>query len=72
MNDLNEAVMDLQARVAFQEDTLQHLNAVVASQDQEIRALHEQLKRLAKRLDDSLYAQEQGSATLLHERPPHY
>ena len=72
MNDLNDAVVDLQARIAFQEDMLQHLNAVVASQDQEIRALQELLKRLAKRLDDSLYVQEQGSATLLHERPPHY
>lgn len=72
MIDHAQDMMDLQTRVAFQEDTLQQLNAVVASQDQQIRELQQQLKLLAKRFDDSLFAQEQGTSTSVDERPPHY
>lgn len=72
MTDLAQDVMELQTRVAFQEDTLQQLNAVVASQDQQLRELQQQLKLLAKRFDDSLFAQEQGTSTSVDERPPHY
>lgn len=72
MNDVTQDVIDLQTRVVFQEDTLQQLNTVVAQQDQEIRELQQQLRLLAKRFDDFLYAQEQGSATVINERPPHY
>jgi len=72
MIDLAQDMMDLQTRAAFQEDTLQQLNRVVASQDQQIRELQQQLKLLAKRFDDSLFAQEQGTSTSVDERPPHY
>lgn len=76
MNDaieqLAQDLMDTQTRVAFQEDTLQQLNQVVTNQDQVIRELQQQLKLLAKRFDDSLYAQEQGTTTTVDERPPHY
>lgn len=72
MTDLAQDVMELQTRIAFQEDTLQQLNGVVASQDQQLRELQQQLKLLAKRFDDSLFAQEQGTSTSVDERPPHY
>jgi SlyX protein len=72
MNDVTQDVIDLQTRIVFQEDTLQQLNAVVAQQDQEIRELQQQLKLLAKRFDDALYAQEQGGTAVVNERPPHY
>ena len=60
MNELQEQLIELQTRVAFQEDTLTQLNQVVAKQDQEILTLQQQLRLLAKRLDDALYQQEQG------------
>ncbi len=72
MTDLTDTLIDLQTRVAFQEDTLGELNRVVAVQDQEIRQLREQLLLLAKRLDDFLYTQEQAGTKPADERPPHY
>lgn len=72
MTELSQELIDLQTRVAFQEDMLQQLNTVIATQDREIRALQEQLKPLVKRFDDFLYTQEQSSATITDERPPHY
>lgn len=71
MSELHELI-ELQTRVAFQEDTLAQLNQVVAKQDQEIINLQHQLRLLAKRLDDALYMQEQGAEKLVDERPPHY
>ncbi|HSX85836.1 MAG TPA: SlyX family protein [Cellvibrio sp.] len=72
MNELQEQLIELQTRVAFQEDTLTQLNQVVAKQDQEILTLQQQLRLLAKRFDDTLYQQEQGDGKPLDERPPHY
>lgn len=72
MNELQEQLIELQTRVAFQEDTLTQLNQVVAKQDQEILTLQHQLRLLAKRLDDALYVQEQGIGKPAEERPPHY
>lgn len=72
MNELAEQMIELQTRLAFQEDTLQQLNQVVAAQDHELRQLQQQLKLLAKRFDDALYTQEQGAAKPVDERPPHY
>lgn len=72
MNELQEQLIELETRVAFQEDTLTQLNQVVAKQDQEILTLQQQLRLLAKRLDDALYVQEQGIVKPLEERPPHY
>jgi len=72
MNNLQEDMTELQTRLAFQEDTLQQLNQVVAAQDQQIRQLNEQLRLLAKRMEDALYAQEQSAHKIIDERPPHY
>jgi SlyX protein len=72
MDDLQDQLIELQTRVAFQEDTLQQLNLVVAKQDQEILQLQHQLRLLAKRLEDALFAQEEGAGKPADERPPHY
>lgn len=72
MNDLQEDMIELQTRLAFQEDTLHQLNQIVATQDQQIRQLNEQLRLLTKRMEDALYAQEQGAHKITDERPPHY
>lgn len=61
---------DLETRVAFQDDLLETLNAIVAQQQQqldlmqrEIRLLYEQIKTLSP--SDIAGSNEQ-------ERPPHY
>ncbi len=65
---LRQVVEDLQSRVAFQEDTLQQLNAALAGQQQDILILRRQLKLLKERLDEQ--ARDQGAPPI--ERPPHY
>lgn len=72
MNELQEQLIELQTRVAFQEDTLTQLNQVVAKQDQEILTLQQQLRLLAKRLEDALFQEELGVEKQIDERPPHY
>jgi SlyX protein len=72
MNEFTDDLTDLQTRVIFQEDTLQQLNSIVTKQDHEIRELQQQLKSLAKRFEEFLYAQEQNPAAPAIERPPHY
>lgn len=72
MNDLEDVVIELQTRVAFQEDTLAQLNDVVTLQDKEIRQLKEQIFELTERVKDAMYQQSQGAATIVDERPPHY
>lgn len=72
MHDIQDQLIELQTRVAFQEDMLQQLNQVIALQDQDIRGLQQQLKLLSKRFDDSLYTQEQVGGKTDDERPPHY
>lgn len=72
MNDINEELIDLQTRLAYQEDTIAQLNLVVTKQDGEIIQLQKQIVLLAKRLDELLYVQEQGGSDLVNERPPHY
>ncbi|MBE8718042.1 SlyX family protein [Cellvibrio polysaccharolyticus] len=71
-SDLQERLIELETRVAFQEDTLNELNSVITRQDQEIIRLRQQVALMAKRLDDYMYTQEQGSARPDQERPPHY
>jgi SlyX protein len=72
MSDINEELIDLQTRLAYQEDTIAQLNLVVTKQDGEIIQLQKQIVLLAKRLDELLYVQEQGGSDLVNERPPHY
>lgn len=72
MKTINDELIDLQTRVAYQEDTLAHLDQIVTKQDADIIQLQQQMRLLAKRLDASLFAQEQDSAAGIIERPPHY
>ena len=41
---MDERLIDLETRLAFQEDTLNHLNGVVAEQEQRIMRLERQLQ----------------------------
>ena len=72
MNDLQDELIDLQTRVAYQEDTLSQLNDIVTKQDAEILQLQQQVRLLAKRLDELHYAPEGEAGEALSERPPHY
>lgn len=72
MSDLEEQLIDVQTRVAYQEDTLAQLNEVITRQDAEIMQLKQQLRLVVQRLDEITRDPAQGGADMPDERPPHY
>lgn len=73
MSDFEEQLIDVQTRVAYQEDTLAQLNDVITKQDAEIVQLKQQMRLLALRLDELMRNPLQGDdADITNERPPHY
>lgn len=73
MSDIEEQLIDVQTRVAYQEDTLAQLNDVITKQDAEIVQLKQQMRLLAQRLDELARDPAQGSETdITNDRPPHY
>lgn len=72
MTEIQEQLIDLQTRVAYQENTLEQLNQVITQQDADIIQLKQQIRILAQRLEDSLRSQGQGGEQSQDERPPHY
>lgn len=70
MPSIDEQVIDLQTRIAYQDDTLSQLNDIVAAQQREIdrlRAAVDNLSRLVQ--DDSSARPGEAGAD---EKPPHY
>lgn len=65
-------IIDLQTRLAYQEDLLTGLNQIVTRQDAEILTLKQQVRQMAKRLEDILTSSSQGNIDIAEERPPHY
>ena len=75
LSDLQDQIIDLQTRLAYQEDTLNELNSVIAQQDQHILSLQEQMRVMIERFRDmseAANANPSSPASLLDERPPHY
>ncbi|HSX50329.1 MAG TPA: SlyX family protein [Cellvibrio sp.] len=73
MSDLEEQLIDVQTRVAYQEDTLAQLNDVITKQDAEIVQLKQQMRLLAQRLDELARNPLQAEdGDVANERPPHY
>lgn len=72
MSDLNDELIELQTRIAYQEDTISQLNQVVTKQDADIIQLQQQMRLLAKRIDELSFTQGNGAEEIPNERPPHY
>lgn len=74
--NLEQAVIDLQTRVAFQEDTLRQLDEVLISQNELIDRLKRRLVFLEDRLrgleDRSQAGSGDAGSPADQERPPHY
>ncbi|MFG3692735.1 SlyX family protein [Stutzerimonas stutzeri] len=67
--ELEQRIIDLEARLAFQDDTIQTLNDVLVAQQRTVERLQAQLALLARRQEDmqSRMDGEGGEAP-----PPHY
>jgi SlyX protein len=73
MVNIEEQLIDVQTRVAYQEDTLAQLNEVITKQDAEIVQLKQQVRLLAQRMDEMARDPAQGEPTdIINDRPPHY
>lgn len=67
--ELEQRIADLEARLAFQDDTIQTLNDVLVTQQRAVERLQAQLGMLARRQEDmqSRIGGEEDEAP-----PPHY
>lgn len=63
--------IDLETKLAYQEDAAQQLSDVVARQQQQIDALETALRALIERVNN-LRTTEGEKSTLADEVPPHY
>jgi SlyX protein len=72
MTNIENELIDLQTRIAYQEDLLSELNNIVIKQDAEILTLKQQVRQLAKKMEDFLANPESGGVEISMEKPPHY
>jgi len=72
MKDVTDELIELQTRLAYQEDTIQQLNNVITQQDATILQLQQQMRLLAKRVDEISFTQDGSSDDVTNDRPPHY
>ena len=68
-SNTEKTVADLQSRLLFQEDAIDHLNKTVAQQDQAIELLRQQVQYLYGQLKQ---LSEQRADMQQNEIPPHY
>jgi SlyX protein len=65
---LSERIDALEAKLMFQEDTIEVLNQTITMQWQQIDTLKRQLKQLNERVREA----EANTPKPTNERPPHY
>ena len=67
---MNETIMDLQTRLAFQEDSIDTINQIVVRQQNEIDLLKREIIQLKEMIED--FRDSQGDGGGGNELPPHY
>ena len=65
---LGERIDALEARLTFQDETVETLNKTITEQWRQIDALTRQVAELKERLQDA----ESNAPGSINERPPHY
>jgi SlyX protein len=66
--ELSERIDALEARLAYQDQTIEQLNETITAQWKQIDALTRQLAALTDRLQEA----EANAPSPANERPPHY
>ena len=67
---MNETLIDLQTRAAFQEDTIEQLSRIVANQQQTLDAVQRELRQLRELVFD--LKRNLPEADAQEAPPPHY
>ena len=69
MNDIEKRLTDLEVKASFNEDLVDHLNALVTRQQQQIELLMREVGKLKERAPDTSSAEERDPRA---DVPPHY
>lgn len=69
---LENQLIALQSQVAFMEDTLDTLNAIVTAQSQQLTDQQRQLQLLYQKVTSTDNASQILPFDVLNDRPPHY
>lgn len=70
MDDTDEQLVDLQTRLAFQEEALAQLNDILTEQQRQIDKVRLEFQLIQERYQELLDLIEAGPPT--DEKPPHY
>lgn len=70
-NGFFKQLVELESKVAFQEDTVDSLNDIVSKQQQDILQLKQQMRSLVGELKGVL-AELDGGPGPVNQKPPHY
>ena len=68
LNELGDRINRLEARIMFQDDTIEKLNQTITAQWREIDALTRQIASIGERLKEA----EANASAPTNETPPHY
>ncbi len=68
--DLEQRVTEVETRFAFQETTLQELNAALTDQQQQLSHLQDLLKKITEQLTEIMSRNQANTAD--EPPPPHY
>lgn len=71
MSDSEELIVELQTKLAFQDDLLEELNKVVTEQQHQIMRMNDAVEAL-KRQVKSLQTEQQMTGEAKEPPPPHY
>lgn len=67
-----QALIDLQTRLSFQDDLIQQLDTALTEQSQALSQCEARLKQVEQQLKTLLEQRQEGGHSLLDEIPPHY
>ena len=67
---MQQTIIDLQSRLAFQESYLEDINLIIVRQQSEIEVMKKEIVRLKELVED--IRETQGNAVSGLEVPPHY
>ncbi|MEE2729968.1 SlyX family protein [Ketobacter sp.] len=66
---MEDKIVDIETRLAFQDDTIQQLSDIIYRQQQQIDQLDKTVKMLVERMQDVMHALP---GKIVDEKPPHY
>ena len=69
---MNESIIDLQTRLAFQEDTIEDMNLTIVRQQKEIDLMQKEIFQLKELVEEIRGSRTAGEGEIEHEVPPHY